>query len=296
MKTRLLLLFLMVIVIAQMNAQGIFTLTDSTFTTGSVYTGCPVNFDLNARATIRPESYPCLDSFAQFMLDHPEMLIEIGSHTDQRGIDSINLKFSQSRALRVKEYLESKGVPYWRMAAVGYGETRPEVKESEILKLKTKEEREPEYQKNRRTVFSILRAGERIFSFTDSAFFVGQMMYPYILFDFDKPTLRPETRPILDSLARFLIAHPGITIEINNHRDVRGSEMYGQNLTQRRSESVRQYLIEEGVPATQIKAKGYGETMPIIQEDVIKNVPSKQGQEELHALNRRTEIKIINVK
>ena len=88
-----------------------------------------------------------LDSFAQYLIENPNISIEIGGHTDDRGGDSDNLALSMDRAFEVKGYLESKGVPGKRISAQGYGETRP------IEDNSTEEGR----AKNRRTEFTITR-------------------------------------------------------------------------------------------------------------------------------------------
>ncbi len=111
-----------------------------------VFTFRNIYFDLN-KATIRPESYPVLDSIAQMLLENPTVKVEIAGHTDARGSFTYNLRLSQARAEAVREYLISKGVEPERLIAKGYGESRLIVKNART---------EEEHQMNRRVEFRIL--------------------------------------------------------------------------------------------------------------------------------------------
>ncbi|MEO6903430.1 MAG: OmpA family protein [Bacteroidia bacterium] len=130
-----------------------------------------VLYDLG-KADLRPESKDSLNFLYNTLIDNPSFVIELSSHTDYRGSDAENQKLSEARAKSCVDYLISKGIPAARMVAKGYGEKRPlEIKnadgkvlytltESYIVKEtkgKSKEEYEALMQKNRRTVFSVLR-------------------------------------------------------------------------------------------------------------------------------------------
>lgn len=104
-------------------------------------------FDFN-KASLRPESYPVLDSLANIMNENPSIRVEIGGHTDTRGSASYNRKLSQSRAESVRNYLiKTRQISASRITAIGYGEDRP---------LVYPENNEADYQKNRRVEFTIL--------------------------------------------------------------------------------------------------------------------------------------------
>jgi peptidoglycan-associated lipoprotein len=115
-----------------------------------------VLYDLN-QSTLRPESKDSLDFLYQTLLDNPTITIELSAHTDSRGSDKDNQKLSEARAKSCYDYLVSKGIPAERMTPVGYGEKRLLITDKEIAKLKTEEEKEAAHQKNRRTVFAVLR-------------------------------------------------------------------------------------------------------------------------------------------
>lgn len=83
-----------------------------------------------AKFDIKKESYPLLDEIAEILLDHPELTkIRIEGNTDSRGSASANLTLSQGRADAVKTYLIGKGVAADRLESIGYGESKPIVKE-----------------------------------------------------------------------------------------------------------------------------------------------------------------------
>ncbi len=78
-----------------------------------------------ASADLRPESMVSLDKLVETLNDNPNIVIELGSHTDSRGDDEFNLNLSQQRAKSVVDYLISKGIADDRLVAKGYGETDP---------------------------------------------------------------------------------------------------------------------------------------------------------------------------
>ena len=131
-----------------------------------------------------------------------------------------------------------------------------------------------------------------------------------IFYDFNKATLRPESATALDELVRLLNENPNVTIELSAHTDCRGSDEYNERLSQRRAESVVNYLIQHGISADRLTPKGYGEGRPkhikrkvaekylflkegdVLTEEFIATLPEEQ-QEQCHQLNRRTEFIVL---
>ncbi|MCY7410307.1 MAG: OmpA family protein, partial [Chitinophagales bacterium] len=103
-------------------------------------------------ANLRPQSKPGLDTLYQILTDNPDIIIEIGSHTDSKGKDDYNQKLSQARAQSVVDYMIGRGVGAERLKAKGYGETKPLAKE---IKADGKDSPEAR-QLNRRTEFKII--------------------------------------------------------------------------------------------------------------------------------------------
>ena len=108
-------------------------------------------------ANIRPASKDSLDFLYRTLVDNPGITIELSAHTDSRGSDKHNEVLSQARAKSCVDYLVSKGITAERMTPKGYGEKRLMYSDAEVNALKTKEEQEAMHQKNRRTVFTVLR-------------------------------------------------------------------------------------------------------------------------------------------
>ncbi len=82
-------------------------------------------------------------------------------------------------------------------------------------------------------------------------------------FEYDSAKLTGDSSTVLDKVAASLKDWPEIKVEIGGHTDSRGSDAYNMKLSLRRAESVRDYLVSAGVPASQLTVKGYGESKPI---------------------------------
>lgn len=105
-----------------------------------------------------------------------------------------------------------------------------------------------------------------------------------IYYDLDKANIRPDAALVLDSLVQIMNDNPEIFIELGSHTDARADDAYNIDLSQRRAKSAVDYIIQHGIAAERIVAKGYGETKLIIQNATT---------EEQHQRNRRTEFKVL---
>jgi OmpA-OmpF porin, OOP family len=115
-----------------------------------------------------------------------------------------------------------------------------------------------------------------------------------IYYDYDKWDLRKESEKTLDTLYNLLVENPLIIVELGSHTDIRGSDAYNENLSQKRAESCVNYLIRKGINKQRIIPKGYGETKTL--EDCTKFADCPEGGTgdcPCHQINRRTEFKII---
>ena len=102
-----------------------------------------------------------------------------------------------------------------------------------------------------------------------------------VLFDTAKYTLRPLARERLAKVAGIILGHPGLTLAVEGHTDSVGSDAYNQTLSEQRAGSVRDYLIKQGMSATDlVPAKGFGKTNPI----------ASNGTAAGRQLNRRVEL------
>ena len=130
-----------------------------------------------------------------------------------------------------------------------------------------------------------------------------------IFYDFDRATLRPESTEALDKLVVLLNENPHVAIELAAHCDYKGSEEYNIRLSQRRAESVVNYLISKGIKKDRLTPKGYGKGSPkkirkkltekypylkendVLTEEYVRTFTPEQ-QQECNQLNRRTEFKV----
>ncbi len=105
-------------------------------------------------------------------------------------------------------------------------------------------------------------------------------------FDFDKATLKPEGRQVLDQVAAQAETINLETLIAVGHTDSIGTEEYNQGLSERRANTVKNYLVSKGIPADRIYAEGKGETSPVADNS------TREGR----AQNRRVEIEIVGVR
>ena len=103
-----------------------------------------------------------------------------------------------------------------------------------------------------------------------------------VLFDTAKFTLRPLAREKLAKVAGIVSGHPGLRLDVEGHTDSVGSDEYNQRLSERRGDSVRDYLTHEGMAADSVTAKGLGKSDPVASNDTAS------GRQQ----NRRVEIVI----
>lgn len=133
-----------------------------------------------------------------------------------------------------------------------------------------------------------------------------------IFYDFDKATLRPESKTALDELVKLLNENGNITIELAAHCDYKGTKEYNLQLSQRRAQSVVDYLIAHGVAKDRLTPMGYGKDIPktvrkkltekynwlkendVLTEAFIQKLDAEK-QEICNQLNRRTEFRVLRI-
>jgi outer membrane protein OmpA-like peptidoglycan-associated protein len=84
-----------------------------------------------------------------------------------------------------------------------------------------------------------------------------------VLFDFDKATLRPGAREKLAKIAGIVLAHPGLETDAEGHADSIGTDAYNQRLSEARAQTVRVFLVQQGIPSQAVTAVGFGESRPV---------------------------------
>ncbi|MSQ99615.1 MAG: hypothetical protein EXR85_10040 [Xanthomonadales bacterium] len=103
-------------------------------------------------------------------------------------------------------------------------------------------------------------------------------------FGFNEATLTPEAKAILDKAAGLLKTNERVVVEVAGHTDSVGSEEYNQALSERRANSVKDYLESQGITATRLSARGYGKAQPVASNDTDAG----------RALNRRVELIVLS--
>jgi len=154
------------------------------------------------------------------------------------------------------------------------------------------------------------------------AFVIKNSVYPIseergivmrnLLYDFNSAKLRPEAEIELLTILSLMENNTQISMELASHTDSRGGKSYNLNLSQLRANSVKNWLISNGIDSTRLKPVGYGENKPavitkqqeqihsfftdgdILTELFINSLDSKQKRDIAHELNRRTELFISN--
>ena len=117
-----------------------------------------------------------------------------------------------------------------------------------------------------------------------------EIVIPNILYAFDDASLNAAAMQTLDtSIYLLLIENPSFIIEIGSHTDNKGSDDYNLSLSQRRAESVINYLQKKGIDKKRIQAKGYGETKPVAANMNTDGTDNPAGR----AKNRRTSFRVV---
>lgn len=132
-----------------------------------------------------------------------------------------------------------------------------------------------------------------------------------IFYDFDRATLRPESKEALDEMVKILNENPSVTVEMSAHTDRWGPEAYNMELSRRRAKSVTDYLTEAGISPARLTSKGYGKSVPkTVTKRISREFPqfeegtvltpefietlSEEDQEAADQINRRTEFQVTS--
>lgn len=134
-----------------------------------------------------------------------------------------------------------------------------------------------------------------------------------IFYDFDRASLRPESKKALDELAQVLRDNPNVTIEMASHTDRHGTDEYNINLSSRRARSVIDYLISVGISPDRLQSQGYGESRPktitkklarlypefkegdVLTPEFIEALEDEKQREDADQINRRTEFQVLSI-
>jgi OmpA-OmpF porin, OOP family len=214
----------------------------------------PIEFDID-RDIIRPEYHDQVARVGNFMKKYPTTTAVIEGHTDNTGTYNHNMDLSQKRAEAVvNELVQNFGIDRSRLAAKGYGFTRPVADNSS----------DAGRQKNR-----------RIEAIIDCAFDVQQIAPPErlcmsLVLDFDsgKADIKPQYLSEIAKVADYLKQNPTTTATIEGHTDNVGNPEHNMKLSQQRADNVVSVLVDKfGIERSRLSAKGYGSTRRVSYSD-----------------------------
>lgn len=204
-----------------------------------------IDFDID-KVLIRPEYHNEIAKVGDFMKKYETTSAVIEGHTDNVGTPEHNMDLSNRRAGSVVNYLvDHFGIERSRLTAKGFGSSRP------VADNATDAGR----QKNR-----------RIEAIIDCAFDVKEIKPPDILcltlkveFDSGKADIKTENQGEIARVGEYMQKYPTTTALVEGHTDNIGGYEYNMKLSQRRAESVVNYLVEKyGIDRSRLNAKGFG--------------------------------------
>lgn len=151
-----------------------------------------------------------------------------------------------------------------------------------------------------------------VIDFSLEAIPAAPIVLPQILYELDKWDLQPQYQDSLKNFIVLLKDNPNLQIELRSHTDSRATDKYNDELSQKRAQTVVDYLISNGIEPARLVAKGYGKRYPrklerdfrvgdffipegtVLDEPYVDSLGKPEWQEEAHQLNRRTEFSVIS--
>lgn len=255
-----------------------------------------VYYDLD-KYKIREDAKPALDKLAELMNRYSFLDLVVSSHTDSRASQEYNMKLSNNRAKAVTEYMAQYNIPADRIRLEWFGKEQLVNDCGDGVPCAASE-----HQLNRRSEL-ILEAFSDVNkqydmpeSLKGKDFCSPEELFedirkeiaalPTIYFDFDKSMLRSVHKKELERTAILLNRLPTLQLYIEGHTDQRGSESYNESLSERRAESVKNYLIKRGIDANRMESAWFGKSQP------VTDCSTGTCTEAMHQLNRRTELRL----
>ncbi len=215
-----------------------------------------------------------VDQLRQQVDDSVKRVEAVSERSEAALIRASQAEENALRAARGREQAEQARAEYERIA----DSAKQEAQEAREEADRVRQEREAELERMQKALSQIAETRRTALGL------VMNLGEDTLRFDFDKATLRPENRELLSRIAGVLLTSKGYRIDVFGHTDDIGTEEYNLKLSQRRAQSVRNYLVEAGVDPEIITTKGFGKSSP--------RVPGTTPQ--ARAANRRVEIAIVD--
>lgn len=276
-------------------------------------------------------SDPQLYHILQQLLDNPTAVIQINGYTDAVGSTSSNLALSKERAAALASFFIQKGINSNRIKVAGYGESflvndcgdnrrctaeeRAENRRLEIIvvgsyinnviNITYDAAPAPNADKIVQDAVAMAVANKKVVRSTSSSsksnyrkperkdhYAIGdKIAVASVFYEHGKSSIDHKKSPGLKELLDILNQHQHVVIEIGAHTDASGSAKYNRELSEKRAIAVKKYLEKKGIPSSRLVARGYGESQ--LLNGCTDGVRCSKDE---HALNRRTEFKVIGQK
>ena len=198
----------------------------------------------------------------------------VGERSEEALIRASQAEENALQAARGREQAERARAEYERIAE----SAKEEAQQARAEADQVRQEREAELDRMQKALSQIAETRRTALGL------VMNLGEDTLRFDFDKATLRLENRELLSRIAGVLLTSKGYRIDVFGHTDDIGTDDYNLKLSQRRAQSVRNYLVEAGVDPEIISTKGFGKSSP----RVLGTTPAAR------AANRRVEIAIVD--
>ena len=198
----------------------------------------------------------------------------VGERSEEALIRASQAEENALQAARGREQAERARAEYERIAE----SAKQEAQQARAEADQVRQEREAELDRMQKALSQIAETRRTALGL------VMNLGEDTLRFDFDKATLRLENRELLSRIAGVLLTSKGYRIDVFGHTDDIGTDDYNLKLSQRRAQSVRNYLVEAGVDPEIISTKGFGKSSP----RVPGTTPAAR------AANRRVEIAIVD--
>jgi len=190
-------------------------------------------------------------------------------------------KKADAIALKQKKKDEAIALEAKRLADL---EAKEQIKKDKLAA--DKKEKEIAAAKKKEKIAAIIAAEKDVIKDKDRLIIKTDPIY----FDYNMWYIRKESKKILNRVVELMNKYPNMVVEIGSHTDNRGNAKFNADLSQKRADATRNYILEQGISKNRIHAKGYGESVPI-----VKCIPEDSCDEEQHELNRRSEFVIKNL-
>lgn len=253
-----------------------------------------------------------------FLKRNPRLKIQINAFSDTKGTNKANLERSQLRAESLVEWLVvGEGFAKNRFRHKGWGEEKPLITDDEIYAHRGNERYKWDSLQaiNKRIVLVIDDIEQKIQCTYQSAEDINLRRYyvndPHMMkignrfrLDFvryaeggDSIIGFDKDRAKYEKLAAFILCHPGVNFQISDHENSRNKSQASNSLSHRRAEQLVSLLSTAFIiPSTRFISVGYSYSRPIIPDIIINELSENiTKQNEMHAINRRTELEVVSI-